>query len=75
MNLLCSNLDIRRYVIEFEMCVSCRVCSKFSIVMQWFINLFVTVNMWMDRVILLYISEPVSEQYELVGMRRQVITF
>jgi hypothetical protein len=48
---------------------------KFSIVLKWFINLFVTVNMQMDRVILLHFSGLVSEQFELVGMRRQVLTF
>jgi hypothetical protein len=29
----------------------------------------------MDRVILLYFSGSVTEQFELVGMRRQVLTF
>jgi hypothetical protein len=48
---------------------------KFSIILKWFINLFVTVNMQMDRVILLHFSGLVSEQFELVGMRRQVLTF
>jgi hypothetical protein len=37
--------DVRRYVIEVVMYVSSRVCLKFSIVMQWFINLFVMINM------------------------------
>jgi hypothetical protein len=29
----------------------------------------------MDRVILLYFGGSVIEQFELVGMRRQVVTF
>jgi hypothetical protein len=43
--------------------------------MQCFINPFISVNMQMDRVILLHFSGSVSEQFELVGMRRQVLTF
>jgi hypothetical protein len=45
LNLLCPSLDVRHYVIEVVMCVSSWVCLKFSIVMQWFIDSFVTVNM------------------------------
>jgi hypothetical protein len=28
LNLLCASLDVRRYVIELTMCVSCGVCLK-----------------------------------------------
>jgi hypothetical protein len=28
LNLLCARLDVRRYVIELAMCVSCEVCLK-----------------------------------------------
>jgi hypothetical protein len=43
--------------------------------MQWFIDTFVTVDMLVDRVILLYFGGPVSEQFKLVGMRPHMLTF
>jgi hypothetical protein len=43
--------------------------------MQWFIDIFITVNMWMYRVILLHFGGSVSEQFELVGMRPHVLIF
>jgi hypothetical protein len=57
------------------MCGSSSVCLKFSIVMQSLIDTFVTMNMWMDCIILLQFGGPASEQFQLVGIRPHVLTF
>jgi hypothetical protein len=56
------------------MCDSSSVCLKFSILMQWLIDTFVTMNMWMDCIILLHFGGSASEQFELVGMRPHMLT-
>jgi hypothetical protein len=43
--------------------------------MQWFIDTFVMVNVYMHRVILLHFDGSVNEQFELVGMRPHVFIF
>jgi hypothetical protein len=57
------------------MCGSSSVCLKFSIVMQSLIDTFVTMNMWMDCIILLHFGGLASEQFQLVGIRPHVLTF
>jgi hypothetical protein len=43
--------------------------------MQSLIDTFVTMNMWMDCIILLHFGGLASEQFQLVGIRPHVLTF
>jgi hypothetical protein len=56
------------------MCVSCEVCLKLTIIMHFLLN-FCYSGYVDGRVILLHFGRSVIEQFELVGMRRQVVTF